>query len=42
MHKPLSKKLGYALAIIGFILIVLNAIDYIGGFLGYHWRLERA
>jgi len=30
----MSKKLGYALIIIGFILIVLNAIDYIGGFFG--------
>ena len=30
----MSKKLGFALAIIGFILIVLNAIEYIGGFFG--------
>jgi cytochrome c oxidase subunit IV len=30
----MSKKLGIALAIIGFILIVLNAIEYIGGFFG--------
>lgn len=30
----MSKKLGIALAIIGFTLIVLNAIDYIGGFFG--------
>jgi cytochrome c oxidase subunit IV len=30
----MSKKLVIALAIIGFILIVLNAIEYIGGFFG--------
>ncbi len=31
----MSRKLGIGLAIIGFILIVLNAIDYIGGFFGF-------
>ena len=30
----MNNKLGYALIIIGFILLVLNAIDYIGGFFG--------
>ena len=30
----MNNKLGYALIIFGFILLVLNAIDYIGGFFG--------
>jgi cytochrome c oxidase subunit IV len=30
----MNNKLGYALIIIGFILLILNAIDYIGGFFG--------
>jgi cytochrome c oxidase subunit IV len=30
----MNNKLGYALIIMGFILLVLNAIDYIGGFFG--------
>ena len=30
----MNNKLGYALIIIGFILLVLNAIEYIGGFFG--------
>jgi len=30
----MNRKLGIALLIIGFILIVLNAIEYIGGFFG--------
>ena len=30
----ISKKLGIALVMIGFVLIILNAIDYIGGFFG--------
>jgi hypothetical protein len=30
----MRKKLAYASVVIGFILIVLNAVEYIGGFFG--------
>ncbi len=36
----MSRKLGNGLAIIGFILIVLNAIDYIGGFFGFSLEIR--
>ena len=36
----MSRKLGIGLAIIGFILIVLNAIDYIGGFFGFSLEIR--
>ena len=36
----MSRKLGICLAIIGFILIVLNAIDYIGGFFGFSLEIR--
>ena len=36
----MSRKLGIGLAIIGFILILLNAIDYIGGFFGFSLEIK--
>ena len=36
----MSRKLGIGLALIGFILIGLNAIDYIGGFFGFSLEIR--
>ena len=36
----MSRKLGIGLAIIGFILILLNAIDYIGGFFDFSLEIK--
>jgi len=36
----MNRKLGIALVIIGFILIVLNAIEYIGGFFGLSLEIK--
>jgi len=34
------RKLAYALVIIGFILIVLNAVEYLGGFFGLSLQIR--
>jgi len=34
METRTRKRLAYALVVIGWILIVLNAVEYIGGFFG--------
>ena len=36
----MREKLAYALVIIGFILIVLNAVDYISGFFGLSLQIR--
>ena len=36
----MRKKLACALVIIGFILIVLNAVEYIGGFFGLSLQIR--
>ena len=36
----MSRKLGIGLALIGFILIGLNVIDYIGGFFGFSLEIR--